>query len=284
MLVKELKARFDSELSEMFPPTEINSFFYLLIEHVLGLQRIDLILDNRCSIPIDKKQELQDALNRLKAQEPIQYIIQETEFYSLPFKVTKDTLIPRPETEELVAWILSDYKNTDPISILEIGTGSGCIPIAIAKHLPQAKVSSIDISEKALEIAAKNAATNKVSIAFTLQDILTTETLSQSYDIIVSNPPYVRVLEKVEIKPNVLDYEPHLALFVENSTPLKFYAKIANLAKKYLKKNGALYFEINQYLGKETTEMLTKKGFTTILRKDIFGNDRMTKSLLSQNQ
>lgn len=280
MLVKEFKVRFDSELSEVFPQTEINSFFYLLIEHVLGLQRIDLILDNLCSIPIDKKQELQDALNRLKAQEPIQYIIQETEFYSLPFKVTKDTLIPRPETEELVAWILSDYKNTDPISILEIGTGSGCIPIAIAKHLPQAKVSSIDISEKALEIAAKNAATNKVSIAFTLQDILTTETLSQSYDIIVSNPPYVRELEKVEIKPNVLDYEPHLALFVENSTPLMFYAKIANLAKKYLKKNGALYFEINQYLGKETTEMLAKKGFTTVLRKDIFGNDRMTKSSL----
>ena len=284
MLVKEFKARFESELSEAFPQTEINSLFYLLIEHVLGLQRIDLVLDNRRSISLDKKQELQDALNRLKAQEPIQYIIQETEFYSLPFKVTKDTLIPRPETEELVAWILSDYKNTDPISILEIGTGSGCIPISIAKHLPQAKVSSIDISEKALEIAAKNAATNKVSIAFTLQDILTTETLSQSYDIIVSNPPYVRELEKVEIKPNVLDYEPHLALFVENSTPLKFYAKIANLARKYLKKNGALYFEINQYLGKETTEMLTKKGFTTVLRKDIFGNDRMTKSLLQQKQ
>ncbi len=278
MLVKEFKARFDSELSELFPQTEINSFFYLLIEHVLGLQRVDLILDNDRSIPIEKKQELQDALNRLKAQEPIQYILQETEFYGLSFKITKDTLIPRPETEELVDWILSDYKNTDTISILEIGTGSGCIPISIAKHLPQAKVSSIDISEKALQIATKNAVTNKVSIEFILQDILTTETLSHTYDIIVSNPPYVRELEKIEIKPNVLDYEPHLALFVENTNPLIFYSKIANLAKKYLKKNGALYFEINQYLGKETTEMLTKEGFTTVLKKDIFGNDRMTKS------
>lgn len=278
MLVKEFKARFDSELSELFPQTEINSFFYLLIEHVLGLQRVDLILDNDRSIPIEKKQELQDALHRLKAQEPIQYILQETEFYGLSFKITKDTLIPRPETEELVDWILSDYKNTDTISILEIGTGSGCIPISIAKHLPQAKVSSIDISEKALQIATKNAVTNKVSIEFILQDILTTETLSHTYDIIVSNPPYVRELEKIEIKPNVLDYEPHLALFVENTNPLIFYSKIANLAKKYLKKNGALYFEINQYLGKETTEMLTKEGFTTVLKKDIFGNDRMTKS------
>lgn len=278
MLVKEFKARFDSELSELFPQTEINSFFYLLIEHVLGLQRVDLILDNDRSIPIEKKQELQDALHRLKAQEPIQYILQETEFYGLSFKITKDTLIPRPETEELVDWILSDYKNTDTISILEIGTGSGCIPISIAKHLPQAKVSSIDISEKALQIATKNAVTNKVSIEFILQDILTTETLSHAYDIIVSNPPYVRELEKIEIKPNVLDYEPHLALFVENTNPLIFYSKIANLAKKYLKKNGALYFEINQYLGKETTEMLTKEGFTTVLKKDIFGNDRMTKS------
>ncbi len=280
MFLKDFKARFDLELSGVFPQTEINSFFYLLIAHELELERIDLVINDQHRVSEEKKEVLQDALNRLKTQEPIQYILQETEFYSLPFKVTKDTLIPRPETEELVAWILSDFKNKDAISILEIGTGSGCIPITLAKHLPQAKVSSIDISKKALEIAKKNAVKNNVSVEFILQDILTTETLSQSYDVIVSNPPYVRELEKTEMKLNVLDYEPHLALFVENDHPLIFYSKIADLAKTYLKKQGALYFEINQYLGKETSEMLTKKGFSNHLRKDIFDNERMTKSTL----
>ena len=280
MLLKDFKDRFNSELSDLFPKTEINSFFYVLIAHELGLQRIDLVLNNQYNIPKEKKQPLQDALTRLKAQEPIQYILQETEFYGFPFKVTKDTLIPRPETEELVEWIISDYKNKDTLSILEIGTGSGCIPIALAKHLPNATISSIDISENALAIAKENALVNEVSVHFIAQNILTTHALDQAYDIIVSNPPYVRELEKVEIKPNVLENEPHLALFVDDATPLLFYSKIADLAEKSLKKQGALYFEINQYLGKETTEMLSKKGFTTNLRQDIFGNDRMTKSVL----
>ena len=280
MLLKDFKDLFDSELSGLFPKTEINSFFYVLIEHELGLQRIDLVLNNQYKIPKEKKQFLQDVLTRLKAQEPIQYILQETEFYSLPFKVTKDTLIPRPETEELVEWIIGDYKNKDTISILEIGTGSGCIAISLAKHLPNAAISAIDISTNALAIAKENALVNDVSVEFIAQNILTTRTLDQAYDIIVSNPPYVRELEKAEIKPNVLENEPHLALFVDDATPLLFYSKIADLAKKSLKKQGTLYFEINQYLGKETTEMLSKKGFTTNLRMDVFGNDRMTKSIL----
>ena len=280
MLLKEFRLRFNKELSTVYPQTEIDSFFFLLIEKELKLQRIDLVLNNQLSISEEKFKFLHNALSRLKAQEPIQYIIGESEFYGLPFKVSKDTLIPRPETEELVEWIINDCKDKSNISILEIGTGSGCIPIALAKKLPNATVLSIDISKKALAIAKENATSNNVNINFIEQDILNTQKLPQQYDIIVSNPPYVRELEKAEIKPNVLENEPHLALFVADNNPLIFYSKIAELAKGNLSQNGLLYFEINQYLGKETVEMLTQKSFTTELRKDLFGNDRMTKSVL----
>ena len=280
MLLKEFRNHFNKELSSAFPKTEIDSFFFLLIEKEFNLNRIDLVLNTSFAIPEEKFKHLYNSLSRLKAQEPIQYILGETEFYGLPFKVSKDTLIPRPETEELVDWIINDHKNKSKVSILEIGTGSGCIPISLSKHLPNATVTSIDISKKALAIAKENATTNNVDINFIEQDILNTQELHQEYDIIVSNPPYVRELEKIEIKPNVLENEPHLALFVADNNPLIFYSKIANLAINHLDKKGVLYFEINQYLGKETVEMLTQKSFTTELRKDLFGNDRMTKSTL----
>ena len=280
MLLKEFRNRFNKELSEVFPQTEIDSFFFLLIEKGLNLQRIDLAMNTQLSISKDKLKYLHSALLKLKSQEPIQYILGETEFYGLPFKVTKDTLIPRPETEELVEWIIKDAKKEKSTTILEIGTGSGCIPISLAKNLLKSTVSSIDISSDALTIAKENALLNTVQVNFIEQDILNTKELLQQYDIIVSNPPYVRELEKKEIQPNVLENEPHLALFVEDKNPLIFYSKIADLAKKHLKENGFLYFEINQYLGKETIDMLTKKGFRTELRKDLFGNDRMTKSFI----
>lgn len=280
MLLKEFRNHFKQELSAIFPQTEIDSFFFLLIEKELNLQRIDLALNNQLSISESKLKRLHNVLSRLKAQEPIQYILGETEFYGLSFKVTKDTLIPRPETEELVGWILSNHKNNKQISILDIGTGSGCIPISLGKNLPNATISSFDISFNALIIAQENALLHNINIDFVEQDILTTNKLPQQYDIIVSNPPYVRNLEKAEINPNVLENEPHLALFVDDNNPLIFYSKIADLAKKHLKENGVLYFEINQYLGKETIDMLTQKGFKTELRKDLFGNDRMTKSII----
>jgi release factor glutamine methyltransferase len=285
MLIKEFRTHFNRELSAIYPQTEIDSFFYLLIEEKLKLQRIDLAIQPNIKISVENLDFLNTALARLQQQEPLQYIIGKTEFYGLPLKVTKDTLIPRPETEELVEWIISEvsefqsYK-TAKYSILDIGTGSGCIPIALAKNLPNATISSIDVSTNAIAIAKENAILNAVDVNFTEKDILSVEKLSQQYDVIVSNPPYVRELEKVEIKPNVLENEPHLALFVEDNNPLLFYSKIADLAKKHLTRNGVLYFEINQYLGKETVEMLTKKGFTTELKKDLFGNDRMTKSTL----
>lgn len=278
MFLKEFKNHFNTELLTVYPQTEIDSFFFLLIEKELGLQRIDVALNNQQSISEEKFKHLYNSLSRLKSQEPIQYILGETEFYGFPFRVTKDTLIPRPETEELVDWIVNDYNNKAQVSILDIGTGSGCIPISLAKKLPNASVTSIDISKAAIAIAKDNATLNNININFIEQNILTTTQLPEKYDIIVSNPPYVRELEKAEIKPNVLENEPHLALFVDDHNPLIFYSKIADLAKKHLTKNGVLYFEINQYLGKETANMLIEKGFKTELKKDLFGNDRMTKS------
>jgi release factor glutamine methyltransferase len=283
MILRAFKNFFTEALSEIFPKTEIDSFFYILMEEKLNLKRIDTVLKSDFLIPEEQLADLKNILQRLQNEEPIQYILGNTEFYGLPFFVNESTLIPRSETEELVAWILEEVvklqSNTvTKLSILDIGTGTGCIPISLAKNLPKAKITAIDISSKALEIARKNAHLNEVIINFIELNILTTKSLLQEFDIIVSNPPYVRELEKVEIKNNVLENEPHLALFVENENPLIFYNKIADLAKQQLSKNGLLFFEINQYLGKETIALLEEKGFKNIeLRKDIFGNDRMVK-------
>lgn len=282
MQLKQYKSYFSEELKSVFPQTEVDSFFFLLVEEYLDIKRIDLILQPNIEISSDIKELLDKALERLKKEEPIQYILGETEFYGLPFKVNKNTLIPRPETEELVEWIIKEVKKKQELlSILDIGTGTGCIPISLKKHLPNTNVSAIDISEEAIQMAKQNAKLNEVDISFIKQDILKTEVLSGMFDIIISNPPYVRELEKVEIKNNVLKNEPHLALFVKDDTPLLFYKKIADLAKSNLTKNGLLFFEINQYLGAETVKMLKNKGFTQIeLQKDIFGNDRMIKASL----
>ncbi|WP_440066656.1 peptide chain release factor N(5)-glutamine methyltransferase [Tenacibaculum discolor] len=282
MQLKQYKSYFSEQLKSVYPQTEIDTFFFFLIEEYLELKRIDLTLRPDFEISSDKRILLDEALVRLKEEEPIQYILTKTEFYGLPFKVNQNTLIPRPETEELVEWIINEVdKNQESLSILDIGTGTGCIPISLKKHLPKTTVSTIDVSEEALKIAKQNAVLNKVEVSFMHQDILKTEELSGEFDIIVSNPPYVRELEKVEIKNNVLKNEPHLALFVEDNNPLIFYKKIADLAKNSLTKTGLLFFEINQYLGLETVEMLKNKGFTQIeLRKDLFGNDRMIKASL----
>lgn len=281
MTLKEFKNFFSEALSEIYPQTEINSFFFILIEEKLNLQRVDTVLKPDFLINDEVISELKNIIKRLEKQEPIQYILGNTEFYGLPFLVNTNTLIPRPETEELVEWVIDEVTNTNikPLSILEIGTGSGCIPISLAKNLKDAKISAIDISSEALKIAKQNAILNKVEVNFIEENILETEKLPQHYNIIVSNPPYVRELEKVEIKNNVLENEPHLALFVDDNNPLIFYNKIADLAKKHLSNKGLLFFEINQYLGKETVEMLVKKGFIdVILKKDAFGNDRMIKA------
>jgi len=286
MILKEFKLFFNEALSAIYPKTEIDSFFFILMEEKLKLQRIDTVLKPDFLITEKNLIDLKNIVKRLQKEEPIQYILGSTEFYGLQFLVNENTLIPRTETEELIAWVIDEIKvlannKITELSILDIGTGTGCIPISLAKNLTSLNISAIDISTEALLIAKQNAILNKVTIEFIELDILNAESLPQEYDIIISNPPYVRELEKEEIKNNVLENEPHLALFVADENPLIFYNKIADLAKQQLSENGMLFFEINQYLGKETVSMLVKKGFKNIqLKKDLFGNDRMIKCVL----
>ncbi|QBZ96555.1 peptide chain release factor N(5)-glutamine methyltransferase [Flavobacterium sangjuense] len=279
MQIKNYKDIFKKELLPIYDEQEIDSFFYIILEKLHGLKRIDLALNPETVMDGIHLKQWKSILSDLKIQKPIQYILGETEFYGCRFEVNENTLIPRQETEELVEFIISNYQiTTSPnnLKILDIGTGSGCIAISLAKNLPNAEVFAIDVSEKALATAQKNADINDTNVTFLLKNILETDDLEQQFDIIVSNPPYVRNLEKAEIKPNVLEYEPHLALFVEDTDALLFYRKIAELAKKNLNPNGKLYFEINQYLGKETVRLLEDSGFRNVeLKKDIYGNDRM---------
>lgn len=287
MQLKDFKNHFYNSLSNIYPKTEIDTFFSILIEEYLKLKRIDIVLKPDFLIENEKLLQLKKALEKLQNEEPIQYIVGKTEFYGLPFLVDKNTLIPRPETEELVEWILGEVESrefeegSEKISILDIGTGSGCIAISLAKNLNNFSISAFDISKKAIEVATKNAKLNSANVHFKRVDILKTKQLSKKYDIIVSNPPYVRDLEKIEIKNNVLQNEPHSALFVSDDNPLIFYDKISELAKQHLSKNGLLFFEINQYLGEETITLLKEKGYSNIeLRKDLFGNSRMIKASL----
>lgn len=288
MVLKEILNVFHKELDTIYGNNEVDSFFNILIDYYLNLKRITLVMQPEYTISKEEEQPLFEALSRLKLEEPIQYIIGETEFFGLVFKVNQNTLIPRPETEELVQWIIEDYKdNLEQIKILDIGTGTGCIPISLAKNLPKAKVKALDISTKALEVAKQNAELNAVEVDFIEQNILETyhtelDSASQKFDVIVSNPPYVRELEKAEMKGNVLKHEPELALFVDDMNPLIFYKAITEFATHNLKAGGTLYFEINQYLGSEMIQLLEDFNFKDIeLKKDMFGNNRMIKAIMS---
>lgn len=290
---KDLKDIFHKELDTIYGKDEVASFFYLSIGYHFNIAKIQLQLEPEFTLTKEETDVLFLILEGLKQQKPIQYILGETEFYGLNFKVDENVLIPRPETEELVDWIIKDSKSKDQSSntfkILDIGTGSGCIAIALAKHLPNAKVYALDISKKALNITKENADRNEVQVEFINADILKSSLRYDSalrqmcfFDVIVSNPPYVRELEKQEIKSNVLDNEPHLALFVDDENPLVFYKAISDFAVNNLRESGALYFEINQYLGNEMKVLLTQKKFKAVeLRKDLNGNDRMIKGIKS---
>lgn len=279
MKIKQYRTQFIDALSSLYGEDEAESFFYLILEEKQQLKRINLALHPELLFSEEEVSSWNVILEQLKLEIPVQYLLGKTSFYGLDFEVNAAVLIPRPETEELVDWIISNtlkFEQSKNIKILDIGTGSGCIAISLAKNIPNATVFALDVSEKALAIAQKNAVLNEVNITFLHQSILETEDLEQEFDIIVSNPPYVRNLEKQEIKKNVLEHEPHLALFVEDNDALIFYRKIAELAQKNLSASGQLYFEINQYLGKEMIDLLTEMNFTAIeLRKDIYGNDRM---------
>jgi len=285
MKIKRYRGNFIQELSPIYDLLEAESFFYLILEEKHHLKRIDLALNPDLTFSNEEIQLWNSILEKLKQEIPIQYLLGKTSFYGLDFEVNANVLIPRPETEELVEWIISYnqiHKSTNPLRVLDIGTGSGCIAIALAKNIPNAEIFAIDVSEKALATAQKNAKINEVNVIFIQKNILETDDLEQQFDIIVSNPPYVRELEKQEIKKNVLDNEPHLALFVEDNDALIFYRKIAVLAQKNLSQNGQLFFEINQYLGKEMIDLLEKMGFKNIeLRKDFYGNNRMMRGTIS---
>ena len=278
MLVKTYKSLFQKELSSLYDAMEIESFFFLILEQFRNLKRIDLALQPDLEFSEAEISQWNLVLEQLKQEIPIQYILGKTHFYGLEFQVNPNVLIPRPETEELVDWIIKTNSNGNlsTIKIIDIGTGSGCIAISLAKNLPNASVFALDVSKKALEMAQINALQNETKITFIENNILETTSFEQQFDVIVSNPPYVRNLEKAEIKKNVLENEPHLALFVADDDALLFYRKIAQIAMKNLQPRGQLYFEINQYLGKETFDLLADLGFQNIeLRQDIYGNDRM---------
>ena len=285
MKLSTFKSGFNAALRDSYPNSEINTFFFRLAEFYLGMKRIDVALNKDHILTENEQKTFKIAQNKLKIGEPLQYILGQTEFYGLKFLINPSVLIPRPETEELVEWIINDQKNNDKneiISILDIGTGSGCIAVTLAKKLHKAKVTAIDISAEALKTASKNAEINTVSINFEQADILKVKELSQNFDIIVSNPPYVREQEKTAMQKNVLDHEPETALFVKDNDALLFYRKISELAFKYLKPGGKLYFEINQYLEEETYDLVKKIGFSEVERRDdLFKNPRMLKGVKS---
>lgn len=282
MTLSQLKNKFSNRLKSIYPLSEITSIFRLLAKYRLDLDAAEIVLENQEELIEHDLMFFEKALKRLQEKEPVQYIIGETNFNNLIFKVTPDVLIPRPETEEFVDWILKDIqtqRSKNKLKILDIGTGSGCIAISIANKVKNAEVYALEFSTKAIQIAKENALNNKVAIEFLQENILNIGSLPQDYDIIVSNPPYIRNQEKAQMHDNVLKFEPEEALFVFDDNALLFYDKIGDLAKKHLLEKGSLYFEINQYLGKETTNLLMLKGFSNIeIRKDFLGNDRMIKA------
>ena len=292
MNIDEFRIDFRQQLAGMYEPEEVENLCFLTLEYVLKMNRVEVSLSRKMDISTSSLTQLNEVASRLSLSEPIQYIIGSTEFYGMEFQVNPATLIPRPETEELVEWIVNDTKKlaissqrdiekniTEKVTILDIGTGSGCIAISLAKNISNAHVEAIDISQDALATAYQNANKNEANVTFYNQNILEVETLEKQYNIIVSNPPYVRMLEKKEMRDNVLSNEPDSALFVSDEDPLVFYRKIGELAFKALEPQGSLYVEINEYLGSETVTLFEKIGFKKVsLRKDMFGKNRMIKA------
>ena len=259
MTLQDFKLKMISELSSVYEMDELNSIFNLLAEDYLKIPRSKILLANEIDLNESNQTLFLSALERLKTHEPIQYVLGKTTFMDLEFKVNSSVLIPRPETEELVRLILKE--DLDGKEILDIGTGSGCIAVSLAKNLPKAKVTALDISIDALEVAKENAKLNNVSIEFINADIFEFQT-NKKYDIIVSNPPYVIESEKFEMKKNVLGFEPELALFVNDKNPLKYFQEILNFSKIFLKPKGFLFFEINQNLYVELVEIIDKNHYS----------------------
>jgi len=268
----------EKELSGLYPQSEVRGFIRLIFEQVCGMSYTDQVLRRNEEINSTSKKKIKEIVERLKEYEPIQYVLGETEFFGLKMKVAPGVLIPRPETEELVQWIVNSAKNESP-SILDIGTGSGCIALALKNELKNAQVSAVDFSEMALKISSENAWINQLDVEFIQADILKWQNYRWNmFDIIVSNPPYMREREKKAMLPNVLHFEPEEALFVSDDKPLVFFREIGRFALSYLKEGGELYFEINENLGEETAELMRSETFRDVaLKKDLHGKTRMLK-------
>ena len=269
-------------LSSVTEESEATAITFLLFEKLAGMDKMKVLMGDE--IPKETENRIMEAANRVAQGEPVQYVIGETNFYGLTFNIAKGALIPRPETEELVEWGINSFNGENAVTgkILDIGTGSGCIAISVAKNT-EATVEAWDISDEALSIATDNAKKNDVKVDFRKVDVLNfvpTDNNRGEYSCIFSNPPYICNSESEEMENNVLDYEPHIALFVPDSEPLLFYRKIAEIGKELLMNDGMLFFEINRRFGKETVDMLTRLGYSDIeLRQDQFGNDRMVKAI-----
>src|SRR5690606_11130432 len=276
--LKEIKNKYINELVHLYDLHEINSLFQIAAEHILAIPKIQLALNYNKKLDQTPHDQFSIILDQLLTGQPIQYIIGSAPFYGLNFDLNEDTLIPRVETEELVDLIINQNKDKSDLNIIDIGTGSGCIAISIKKHLASAEVTAIDISASAIQIAKNNASNNGTPIDFRCIDILEWEVVftNETYDIIVSNPPYITQVEKDNMHNNVLLFEPYAALFVEDEAPLLFYDYISSFALVHLKEGGKLFFEINQYLAQETKELLLKKGFNNVqILNDINGLPRM---------
>lgn len=281
MKLKAIREIYQTELADDYPREEIDSFFYLAIEHYLNLERFILVL--RPDIILSKEEEspLFECLSRLKKNEPIQYILGESIFTGLRFMVNNTVLIPRPETEELVYWVLSEIETiAESLDILDIGTGSGCIAVSLASRMPEHQYTALDVSAAALKLAKENALLHQVEIDFRQEDITALQNLDKLFDVIISNPPYVRESEKLAVRKNVKDHEPEIALFVKDDDPLFFYRHIVRFAQANMSIGGSLYLEINQYLSAEIKELLEEENFSEIeLREDMFENHRMLKAV-----
>lgn len=262
------------ELQDYYTLQEAGNLSRLICCEVLGQQSVDYYLGKDITLSAKAEQELESILARLRIFEPIQYILGEARFLGRTYRVAPGVLIPRPETEELVELML---KELSPASrVLDIGTGTGCIAVSLAKELPDSQVTAWDVSANALTIAAANSAALQASVRFEQRDVLTyMPGETERYDVIVSNPPYITEAEKQEMEPNVLDWEPSLALFVPDTDPLRFYRRIAMLGLDMLEPGGKLYFEINRAFGEDTVSMIRELGYRTVrLQKDISHNDR----------
>lgn len=275
----DIRHHYVETLSEIYPKDEAMALFQIATEEILGYKRTQLSLLLQTTVDKEAQDRLLEILTQLKNHRPIQYILGKAPFYGMDLLVNEYTLIPRPETEELVSMVIHNHNQQAGLRIMDIGTGSGCIAIALAKNMKSPRVTAIDISEKAIAMAQQNCATQAVDIQVLQLDITqwsSTFDPTDRYDVIISNPPYIKEHEKQAMSPNVLDYEPHTALFVSDSDPLVFYDHIAALAIKHLVSDGSLYFEINQYLPAETVSLIQNKGFSKVsLINDINNAPRM---------